>query len=171
MADETTTESTTETDASTQEVSGEETGQPQSDSGELDRIRTALKNANKEAEKHRLRAKELEDLTKSDEDKRNERFAELEKSDREKDAALAEREAKLLRYEIAAAKGLDLKAALRLQGSTREEIEADADEFAKEFGAHQGGPRSSALGRVNQQGGATSDAAPGIGRLRAAYSN
>jgi len=34
-----------------------------------------------------------------------------------------------LRYEVAAAKGLDSKFASRLAGSTREEIEADADEF------------------------------------------
>lgn len=32
-----------------------------------------------------------------------------------------------MRYEVAAAKGLDLKLATRLAGSTREELEADAD--------------------------------------------
>lgn len=48
------------------------------------------------------------------------------------DLAAAQRTAnesatKALRYEVAAAKGLDLKFAARLSGSTKEELEADAD--------------------------------------------
>lgn len=43
-------------------------------------------------------------------------------------------EGKLLRYEIAASKGLDAKWAMRLSGSTKEELEADADALAKEIG-------------------------------------
>ena len=39
----------------------------------------------------------------------------------------AENAAKALRYEVAAAKGLDLALASRLTGATREELEADAD--------------------------------------------
>jgi hypothetical protein len=51
-------------------------------------------------------------------------------------AAKAERqasdaEAKLLRYEIASERGLDLAAAAFLSGTTREEIELRADELAK----------------------------------------
>lgn len=39
----------------------------------------------------------------------------------------AENAARALRYEVAADKGLDLKLAARLTGTTREELEADAD--------------------------------------------
>lgn len=38
-------------------------------------------------------------------------------------------EGRLLRYEVAAEKGLDLKLAARLTGATREELAADADEL------------------------------------------
>lgn len=41
--------------------------------------------------------------------------------------AAAENAAKALRYEVAAEKGLDLKLAPRLTGTTREELEADAE--------------------------------------------
>lgn len=164
MAEESSAE-TTSVEASAETSATEAAEETQEGAGELERIRAALKNANKEAEKHRLRAKELEDATKSDEDKRNERFAELEKSDREKEAAIAEREAKLLRYEVAAAKGLDLKAALRLQGSTREELEADADDFAKSFIAGGVGevPGAGARGATDVR------TTPGLGTLTHAY--
>lgn len=127
--------------------------------------REARKAAEKLAADREARIRELEDATKSEEDKRNERFTALEKSDRDKDAALAERDAKLLRYEVAAAKGLDLKAALRLQGSTKEEIEADADEFAKAF-------VSGGVGEVpgaGARGGTEVKTSPGIGTLTHAY--
>ena len=42
-------------------------------------------------------------------------------------ATAAQAEARALRYEVAAAKGLDLALAARLTGSTKEELEADAD--------------------------------------------
>lgn len=127
--------------------------------------REARKAAEKLATEREARIRELEDATKSEEDKRKERFTNLEKSDREKETAIAERDAKLLRYEIAAAKGLDLKAALRLQGSTKEELEADADEFSKSFGS----------GRVGEVPGAGARGAtevkttPGLGTLTHAY--
>ena len=126
--------------------------------------RDARKAAEKLAADHAARIRELEDATKSDEDKRNERFTALEKSDREKDVAIAERDAKLLRYEIAAQKGLDLKAALRLQGSTKEELEADADDFVKTFGGGVGEvPGAGARGET------TVKTSPGIGTLTHAY--
>lgn len=111
------------------------------------------------------RLAEIEESNKTADQKAAERFEALEKSDREKDAALAEREAKLLRYEVAAAKGLDLKAALRLQGSTKEELEADADDFAKSFVAGGVGevPGAGVRGETKIQ------TTPGIGTLRAGY--
>lgn len=127
--------------------------------------RDARKAAEKLASDREARIRELEDATKSEDEKRNERFTNLEKSDREKETAIAERDAKLLRYEVAAAKGLDLKAALRLQGSTKEELEADAEEFAKSFVAGGVGevPGAGVRGETKIQ------TTPGIGTLRAGY--
>lgn len=48
---------------------------------------------------------------------------------------LAELEPKLLRLEVAYEKGLPSKLAKRLTGSTRAELEADADDLLEEFGA------------------------------------
>lgn len=47
-------------------------------------------------------------------------------------------QSKALRYEAAAKAGLDLKFAPRLQGSTLEELEADAKQFAEAFGQKTG---------------------------------
>lgn len=43
-------------------------------------------------------------------------------------------EARLLRYEVAAEKGIPLTAAARLQGATKEELEADADNLLSLIG-------------------------------------
>jgi len=110
------------------------------------------------------RLAEIEESTKTAEQKAAERVTALEQSDRDKETAIAERDAKLLRYEIAAAKGLDLKAALRLQGSTKEELEADADEFSKSFGSGISEiPGAGARGETRVQ------TTPGIGTLTHAY--
>lgn len=111
------------------------------------------------------RIKELEDATKSDEDKRNERFNALEQSDREKDVTISSQAATILRYQIAAAKGLDLEAAERLRGNTKEEIEADADEFAKKFGSKRVGEVPGA----GERGSDATNVAPGQSRMAAAY--
>jgi hypothetical protein len=47
-----------------------------------------------------------------------------------------------LRLEVAAAKGLTPKQAARLQGSTREELEADADDLLATFGTASGAQQS-----------------------------
>lgn len=127
--------------------------------------REARKAAEKLAADREMRIRELEDATKSEEDKRKERFTALEESDRAKDGTISGLESKLLRYEVAAAKGLDLKAALRLQGSTKEELEADADDFAKSF-------VSGAVGEVpgaGSRGSSEVKTSPGIGTLTHAY--
>lgn len=64
--------------------------------------------------------KEIEDSKKTAEQKSADDLA-AEKRTSQENAA------KALRYEIAAEKGLDLKFASRLNGSTKEELEADAD--------------------------------------------
>lgn len=88
------------------------------------------------------------DTSKSDTDKLNARLAKLE-------SQTAEAEARALRAEVASAKGLPAGLAKRLQGATKEELEADADELLKiakpskpedeegegKGGDHRGGPR------------------------------
>lgn len=127
--------------------------------------RDARSRAEKDLSAANARIKELEDATKSTDDRERERVANLEKSDREKDGTISGLESKLLRYEIAAAKGLDLKAALRLQGSTREEIEADADDFAKSFASSAPGEVPGAGARGTTEVKTT----PGLGTLQHAY--
>lgn len=71
-----------------------------------------------------MKLQEIEDGEKSESVKLTERL-----SDAEKRAATAEE--RLIRYEVAAERELDMHAASFITGSTREEIEASADELAK----------------------------------------
>lgn len=74
--------------------------------------------------------KELDDLRnagKSENEKLTDRVAQAEKD-------LADARAHALRLEVAAEKGLTPSQAKRLVGSTREELEADADELVDTFG-------------------------------------
>jgi hypothetical protein len=111
------------------------------------------------------RLAEIEESSKTAEQKAAERATALEESDRANQATISGLESKLLRYEVAAAKGLDLKAALRLQGSTKEELEADADDFAKSFipGGVGEVPGAGARGTTEVK------TTPGIGTLTRAY--
>ncbi|MEU4570840.1 hypothetical protein [Micromonospora sp. NPDC023956] len=89
-------------------------------------VKQALRKANKEAETLRLRLKEYEDRDKTEAEKTAERLSEAETK-----AAAAELRA--LRLEVAAEKGLTPAQAKRLVGSSREELEADADELLSTF--------------------------------------
>lgn len=91
--------------------------------------RKASKDATTALAAAEARVKELEDASKSEEQRQQEA---QEKRDADLQKALGENAAKDLliqRYEVAADKGLDLKAARRLQGATREELESDADDL------------------------------------------
>lgn len=94
------------------------------DPGEDARIKAALKKANEEAKNLRLKLKEYEDRDKSETEKLTERLSAAEKR-----ALEAER------LEIALERGLTRSQAKRLVGSTREELEADADELLADLGA------------------------------------
>ena len=72
--------------------------------------------------------KQIDDANKTAEQKAAEELAEAKK-------AVAASDAKALRYEIAAEKGVDLKLASRLVGTTREDLEADADKLLGLLGA------------------------------------
>ena len=94
----------------------------------------ALNKANKEAEAARLEKKQLaaklkeyEDAGKSELEKAQTRIAEA-------DFSRQEAEARALRMEVAMDKGLTVAQAKRLVGTTKEELEKDADELLKEFG-------------------------------------
>lgn len=73
------------------------------------------------------RLKAASDASKSEMDKLREQLAALEKR-------TAEAERKALLAEVAQAKGLTPAQARRLQGNTREELEADADDLLAAFG-------------------------------------
>lgn len=91
-------------------------------------MRKALAKANKEAEKFRLKAKEYEDANKTEQERLAESLREQEQ--RAETAQLA-----ALRFEVALDKGIPKSVATRLQGSTREELEADAAELLETIGA------------------------------------
>jgi hypothetical protein len=85
-------------------------------------VKAALRKANKEAETLRLKLKEFEDRDKTETQKLTERAEAAEK-------AAADLASTHMRSEVALEKGLTAKQAKRLVGSTREELEADADDL------------------------------------------
>lgn len=93
---------------------------------DLTALKAALKKANKEAEEHRRKLKEIEDRDKSEGEKLTDRITAAERR-------ADEAEARALRLEVATAKGLTAGQAKRLAGTTREELEADADELLADF--------------------------------------
>ena len=114
--------------------------------GNLDELpawaRESITKANREAAGYRTQLRELEPLaqkareadeaTKSEVQKAADRAAAAEKK-------AEEAEARALRLEVAASKGLNAKQAARLVGATREELEADADELLADFTPGGGG--------------------------------
>ena len=89
-------------------------------------VKRALQKANKEAETLRLKLKEFEDRDKTD----------AQRLQEERDALKLERDTlalENLRREVAEEKGLTPAQARRLVGSTREELEADADDVIATF--------------------------------------
>ena len=117
----------------------DDTPKPKPDEGktftqaDVDRIvqERLAKEKGKYADYDELKAKaakvdELETSKKSDLDKLTEQIEGLKKSQ-------TETEARALRAEVATAKGLNAAQAKRLAGTTREELEADADEIIEAF--------------------------------------
>ena len=98
--------------------------------------RTKLKETNQKLQ-------EYEDRNKSESQKLADRAEAAER-------AAAESTARLLRYEVAADKGLPMSLAGRLQGSSKEELEADAEKLKKDFGLAES---ESTAGRPSFDGG------------------
>jgi hypothetical protein len=130
-----------------QEGQQQETGQQQEpkqrgNDVDVEAMQRALKKANKEAETYRLKVKEFEDASKSDQEKLTEKLTEQEQR-----ALRAEQSA--LRMEVALEKHLPAKLVARLQGSTKEELLADADDLLATVGVRRtpdfdGGSRQTA---------------------------
>lgn len=85
----------------------------------------------KELEPLAAKAKKLEEASKTESEKLTERATAAEKR-------AVEAESRALRLEVATAKGLTPAQAKRLVGSTKEELEADADELLSSFGGSTG---------------------------------
>lgn len=125
--------------------------------------RKASKQAAADLAAAQARVKELEDASKSEEQRAQEAQEQLKKDHAQATSDLGKANTLLERYRVAAAKGLDLKAAERLQGTTREEIEKDAEDWIAVWGTgggrqeqHRGdpgqGPRSAAKESSYSQG-------------------
>ncbi|WP_372699411.1 hypothetical protein [Arthrobacter sp. JSM 101049] len=112
------------------------------------------------------RIKELEDAGKTDEQKREQTFKDLQASDAEKTRQLEQKDTTILQYRVAAAKGLDLEAAERLRGATKEELESDADQWIAKWGGSAGNGVVPGAGAAGSSG---AEVAPGMSRLRHAY--
>ena len=124
----------TSTDPEGQEPEGDEQDTDEAETEGLDdSARSKIQKVNKEAQALRKRAKAAEDrlaeidaANKTDAEKAADRLADAEKK-------ATEAQARADRLEVAAAKGLTPSQAKRLQGSTVEELEADADELLADF--------------------------------------
>lgn len=119
-------------------------GQPLGPEGEkaLEAFKQRAREAEKERNALRSRVEEFENANKSEQEKLEGKLVDAEKR-------AESNQTQLLRYEVAAEKELPLKWASRLSGSTKEELEADADELLKEINPgprtnHDPGPRDSA---------------------------
>lgn len=155
MADDTT--STTSPETSTAPATGEPNTpvsttapQPASGSDIPAEVQRALHKANKEAETLRLKLKEFEDRDKTDAQKLAERAADAERS-------AAEAQSKLLKFEVAAEKNIPATLAARLQGSTKDELAADADRLLADLKSHQQATAPSFDGGVRETPPAPTD--------------
>jgi hypothetical protein len=99
----------------------------------IDRQKADAKAARDEAASLKARLQEIEDRDKTEQQKKDEAAAKAE-------TRATTAEAKLMRFEVAAAKNIPLKHAHRLQGSNKQELEKDADELAKELNASDDPP-------------------------------
>lgn len=132
----------------------EATAKAAPDAAELERLRAA------ETELNTRKAAEMSDVER----------VQAEKATAEADAATARTEAaqatrKALLLEVAISKNLTATQAARLQGSTREELEADADALLKDF-APAGAPAPRAGGARGSDVGGGSNVASGAERFR-----
>ena len=142
MADEPNTDPDPENDPDP-EQDPSATDEPEDPGDDIEKMRAALKKANEEAKKHRLKAKELEPLAAKAKELEESQKSEQDKLAEQLEAAKSEgtkASRELTRLDVAldkAPEGLSVakvrKLAKRLTGETREELEADAEELFAEF--------------------------------------
>ncbi|MCS3494071.1 hypothetical protein M2368_003099 [Arthrobacter sp. JUb119] len=111
--------------------------------------------------------KGFEDAGKTDEQKREQELEDLRNGKSTTESELAKTQLAVLQYQVAAAKGLDLEAAERLRGSSKEELEADADAWIAKWGKASGNGVVPGAGHI---GSGTEEVAPGMARMRLGYS-
>lgn len=99
----------------------------------LDEERKARRDAERQLREMNEQLKQLQDKDKSESERLTEKLAQLEKD-------LASATAKADRFEVALEQGLDMTRAKRLTGSTREELEADAEELKGWTAGNEPGP-------------------------------
>lgn len=135
----------------------------------LDEERRARRDATKtaKAEKERadaLAAKlaEYERAQMTDQERIAAERDDLRKQLEERDAQLRARELELVRREVAEEKGIPARMARRLAGSTREEIEADADLFLKDMPEQPRPKYVDPTAGTSSQGGPPASMADGI---------
>lgn len=125
------TEEHTDTEETTQEPDTGTTPEPDRLPDDHPVVK-ALAKANEEAKQARLKVKEYEDRDKTDQERTSEKLSDLEKN-------LTAAQADAVRFEIALEKGLTKNQARRLVGTTREELETDAEELVADLGLDEEG--------------------------------
>lgn len=135
MADDTGTDSTTDGTTDEPGTDSTSTGTDAQKQDAPPEMKRALSKANKEAETLRLKLKEYEDRDKTNEQKLEERATAAEERATAAERAAADVTTQLARYQVAVDKGLPAELAARLQGSTPEELAADADNLLAIFGS------------------------------------
>jgi len=99
------------------------------------------------------KVKEFEDANKTEQERLTEKATTLE-------TELTTAQANAIRFEIALDKGLTKSQAKRLVGSTREELEADAEELLTDLGVDEDKPSPSRRPQERLRPGAAPDAEP-----------
>jgi hypothetical protein len=110
---------------------------------ELAKWKSMARKHEKEAKQVKDRLAELENAGKSETEKLSTRLSDIEKK-------YSEADKRAMRLEVALEKGLPKKLALRLQGDSQEEMEADADDLLATLGEKKQKP-------ANFDGGARQD--------------
>lgn len=147
-ADETTSETGDETE--------EKKPAPRADD-DVEKLKAALRKANKEAEQFRLKLKEHEDRDKTESEK-------LVDTNRTLEERARKAEIDLCRYRVAMRKGLTETQARRLVGESEDDFESDADELVAAFKSgsesETAPPATGGRPKEKLRPGAVSDAEP-----------
>lgn len=113
------------------------------DTGDADKWKAMARKHETEARKAQKELDDIRNAGKSEIEKLTDRATKAEQ-DAARSGSLA------LRYEVAGEKGLSSSLAKRLHGSTREELEADADALLEEFGEKGNGDKPTPGGRPKE---------------------